>query len=274
MPALSISVAWEEAKAILARDGRLLTTVALALVALPTAVNSLINPGGLSTMSTPLWVDIVAIVASLIALAGQLALIRLAIGPSITVGAAVAHGMRRMPIYFVAVFLIVIAIVILAIPLVFLLQALGVPLDRAARMSANPAATAVALLYGAFIAFLGVRLILSSPVASAERAGPIGILRRSWQLTAGHWWVLFGFVLIILVCAIILLMAVGAAAGVVIQLLIGSVQPMSAGALILALIQSLVSAAITTLFAVMLARIYVQLSGGGQAQASVPSSGI
>jgi hypothetical protein len=274
MPGLSISAAWEESKAILTHDGRLLTTVALALIALPTAVNSLLNPGGLSTMSTPLWVDIVAIVASLIALAGQLALIRLAIGPSITVGGAIAHGMKRMPIYFLSVFLVVIGLVILAIPLVFLLQALGVPIDKATRMSANPAATAVALLYAGLIIFLGVRLILSSPVASAEPLGPIGILQRSWRLTAGHWWVLFGFVLIILVCAIVLLLAIGAAAGVVIGLLIGSVQPMSAGALILALIQSLVSAAITTLFAVMLARIYVQLTGGGRAQASVPRSGI
>jgi hypothetical protein len=172
------------------------------------------------------------------------------------------------------VFLVVIGLVILAIPLVFLLQALGVPIDKATRMSANPAATAVALLYAGLIIFLGVRLILSSPVASAEPLGPIGILQRSWRLTAGHWWVLFGFVLIILVCAIVLLLAIGAAAGVVIGLLIGSVQPMSGGALILALIQSLVSASITTLFAVMLARIYVQLTGGGRAQASVPRSGI
>jgi MFS family permease len=46
----------------------------------------------------------------------------------------------------------------------------------------------------------------------------------------------------------------------------------SAAALVLALVQSLVSAAITTLFAVMLARLYLQLSGR-DVQATVPSSG-
>src|SRR6476661_1870756 len=88
MRGLSISAAWEETREILARDGRLLTTVALALIALPTTVNTLINPGGVNAASTPLWMDCVALVAYLIALAGQLALIRLALGPSITVGGA------------------------------------------------------------------------------------------------------------------------------------------------------------------------------------------
>ena len=36
MRQLSISAAWEETKAIIARDGSLLMAVALALVALPT----------------------------------------------------------------------------------------------------------------------------------------------------------------------------------------------------------------------------------------------
>jgi hypothetical protein len=46
---------------------------------------------------------------------------------------------------------------------------------------------------------------------------------------------------------------------------------MSAAALLIGLIQALVSAGVTTLFAVMLARIYLQLSGGSQP--SVPRSG-
>src|SRR5919112_640952 len=48
MRGLSISAAWEETRDILTRDGRLLTTVALALIALPAAINTLINPGGIN----------------------------------------------------------------------------------------------------------------------------------------------------------------------------------------------------------------------------------
>jgi hypothetical protein len=273
MRGLSISAAWEESKAIFARDGRLLVTVALALVALPSAVNILINPNGMNTTETPLWVDLVSIVASLIALAGQLAIIRLAIGPSITVGGAIAHGMRRMPVYIVSVLIVVAGLILVAVPLVVLLTALGVPVD-AKGVPATPATVAVAILYFALICFFGVRLILSSPVASAERAGPIKILQRSWDLTGGHWWPLFGFILVTVFGAVVLLLATGSASGVVIGLFFGSIQPMSAGALVLALVQSLVSAAVTSLFGVMLARIYVQLAGSGEAQPSVPSSGI
>lgn len=259
MRALSISAAWDEAKAILAHDGRLLMTVALALVALPSAVNGLVNPAGMNGSSAP-WLNLVAVLASVIALAGQLALIRLALGPSITVGGAIAHGFIRLPIYFVAVLLLVLALFLIAVPLVLLLAALGVPLGAKSMPMSGPTAL-VGLVFLGIAIFLGVRLILSSSVASAENVGPIVILKRSWQLTAGHFWQLFGFLLIFLVGAVVLLIAVGSAFGVAIGLLFGAIQPMSVGALILALVQALVSAAVTTLFAVMVARIYLQLAG-------------
>jgi hypothetical protein len=259
MRQLSISAAWDETKAILAHDGRLLMTVALALVALPSVVNGLLNPSGMTGTSAP-WLNLVAFLASVIALAGQLALIRLALGPSITVGGAIAHGFARLPIYFVAVLMLVIALFLIAIPCVLLLSLLGVPLDAKPVQMSGPLAV-VALVFLAVAIFLGVRLILSPSVASAEEVGPIAILRRSWQLTSHHFWQLLGFLLVFLVSSIVLIIAVGSALGVAIGLLLGSIQPMSVGALILALVQALVSTAISTIFAVMLARIYLQLAG-------------
>ena len=247
-------------------------SVALALIALPTAVSILVHPVGMNNPATPWWVDLVAFICSVIALAGQLALIRLAIGPSITVGAAITHGLRRMPIYFVSVLMLVLALFIIAVPCAYILGAMGVPLNTRPIPLSTPVVL-MSLLFLAIIIFFGVRLIMSSAVASAEDAGPIAIITRSWRLTEGHWWPLFGFLIAFLVGVIILLIAVGSAIGAVIVLLMGPVQPLSAGALIIALVQSLCSAAVTTLFAVMLARIYLQLTGGG-AQASVPSSGI
>ena len=271
MRKLSISAAWEESKAILAHDGQLLTAVALALVALPSAINSLVNPNGVNASATPWWADLIAVVASLIALAGQLALIRLALGPSITVGGAIAHGMKRLPIYFVAVLMLVVALFLAAIPVAFLLSALGVPINQRP-VPMSPALAVVTIAFMALVIFAGVRLIMSSSVASAEDVGPIMILKRRWRLTAGYWWPLFGFLLVFVIGAVISLMAVSSAVGVVVRLLVGTVQPLSAAALVLALVQSLVSAAITTLFAVMLARLYLQLSGRN-AHATVPSSG-
>ena len=269
---LSISAAWEESRAILSRDGGLLMTVALALIALPSLVSGLLNPAGLGASNAP-WLDLVAFVASIIALAGQLALIRLAIGPSITVGAAIVHGLRRVPIYFLAVLILVLAIFLLAIPSVLVLIALGVPLDAKTIPMSMPVVV-MTLLLMAITIYFGVRLLMSSPVASAEDVGPIAILARSWRLTAGHWWPLFGFLLIFIVGALVLLIAIGAAVGSVVALLLGKPEPMSAAALVIGLVQALVSAGVTTIFAVMLARIYLQLSGSEGVQPSVPRSGI
>lgn len=273
MRRLSISAAWEESKAIFARDGQLLMAVALALVALPSTINGLLNPAGVNASESPWWIDLIAVLASLIALGGQLALIRLALGPSITVGGAIAHGMRRLPIYFLAVLMLVIALFLAAIPLAFLLSVLGVPINqRPVPMSPALGFVSIAVLLA--IIAIGVRLILSSSVASAEDVGPLQILKRSWNLTSGNFWPLLGFLLIFLVGTIIVLTAIGAATNVAVKLTLGSAQPMSAAALVLALVSSLISAAVTTIFAVMLARIYLQLAGPGTAAAGVPSSGI
>ena len=272
MRRLSISAAWDESKVIFARDGQLLTAVALALVALPSAINGLLNPAGVTPSETPWWIDLIAVLASLIALGGQLALIRLALGPSITVGGAIAHGMRRLPIYFLAVLMLVIALFIAAIPLALLLSALGVPINQRP-VPMSPALGLVSIAVLVVVLIIGVRLILSSSVASAEDVGPIQILKRSWRLTSGNFLPLLGFVLIFLVGTIIVLTAVGSATSVIVRLTLGAAQPMSAAALVLALVSSLVSAAVTTVFAVMLARIYLQLAGRGEAEAGVPSSG-
>ncbi|MFL6851842.1 MAG: hypothetical protein ACJ8EH_13435 [Sphingomicrobium sp.] len=271
MRGLSISAAWDESKAILAHDGRLLMTVALALVAFPSAINNLINPAGVAGTS-PLWVDAVTFVVTLLTLTGQLALIRLALGPSITVGSAISHGFQRLPAYCLVVVILLVGLFLLAVPCAVVLAALGVPLETRP-LQLTPAAALVLLIYLAVAVYFAVRLVLSSAVASAEDLGPIAILKRSWRLTAGNWWTLFGFLMIFVVAAIVLLVAIGSAAGVIVNLLVGSLQPMSAAALIVALIQAVVSAAITALFSVMLARIYLQLAGRN-AQASVPSSGI
>ena len=266
MRALSISVAWEETQAILLRDGRLYVSVALALIALPSAINTLLNPGGGMNASTaPAWIALVTLVASLIALAGQLALIRLALGPSTTVGAAIGHGMRRLPVYLLAILIMVIGLIVLLIPLGVLFALLGIPIRATGmKVQMTPATSVIFLFYMAIIAFFAVRLILSAPITSAEHSGPIAILRRSWRLTRGHWWPLFGFLAMFVVGAIIVLVAVGSAVGIGVRLTLGAIEPMSAAALVFALVQSLVSAAISALFALMLARIYAQLAGNSE----------
>jgi hypothetical protein len=270
MRTLSLSRAWEETRDILTRDGRLFVSVALALVVLPAVISGLVNPKGMGSTSVPFWASLVGLAASLVMLAGQLGLVRLALAPSITVGGAIAHGVRRMPIYFVGALLVVLALFVLAIPFGLVAAAMGVPLDRTGgSVPASPPFVILAVVYLLLAVFIGVRMLMAAPVASAEPVGPIALLRRSWALTNGHFWELVGFLLLFFIAAMIVLVGVGTAVGVVVRLAFGSLEPLSVGALIVALVQAVLSAAFTTFLAIMLARIYVQLSGNSDQAAEV-----
>lgn len=270
---LSISRAWDETRVLLKRDGRLLTIVALALIALPTAIMGAVSPRGLGQTSHAIGAGVVALIGSLLAVSGQLALIKLALMPGQAVGSAILHGIRRMPVFLLALILVMIGLFIAAIPFGAILAIAGVPLSKAAGATVNPITLIAILLYIALIIFLGVRLVMAAPVASAEPVGVIGVLRRTWQLTAGHWWRLLGFLVMFFVGMLIVLVAVTALTGVVAEMAFGAPDPLSASALVIALVQGLLNAAVTLVFLLMSARLYAQLAGRTEAQASVPTSG-
>jgi len=268
---LSISQAWVETKASIAADGKLMMAVAGALIALPALITGVINPAAAGAEPS-LTVGLIVLLASLVAIIGQLAIIRLAVGTSVSVGEAIGHGARRMPFYFLAAVLIIIALVIAAIPLVLILMVTGTPLENDQAMR-SPVAILLACLYLALVIFLAVRMLLTSPVASEEDVGPFGILKRSWELTSGHWWRLFGFVLLFVVGVVIAMTAISMAVGTVAVIALGPVESMSASALVIAVVEAIFQAVITVVLAVMLARIYLQLVGAEPAKVSVPSSG-
>jgi hypothetical protein len=274
MTGLSISRAWEESKASIAVDGKLMLIVAAALVALPEIIGSVIVPQSTQTEGT-LASTLVLLITSILTLIGQLAIIRLAVAPAVSVGEAIAHGARRMPIYLVAGIMLTIAFVLALIPFALILYGAGVPLDPANELAtvASPVTMVLALVYLALLIFVCVRMLMASPVASEEEVGPIQILRRSWDLTSGHWWRLFAFLVIFFIGAAIAIAAVNWVISFVAVMLFGPIEPMSASALVVALVDACVNATVTVLLAVMLARIYLQLAGRESADVGVPISG-
>src|SRR5690242_13722861 len=100
MNGLSISRAWDEAKAILAREGHLLAAVALALIVFPQLVLAVVGvPVG--AQATPVS-QLVYIGAVLLGFVAQIALNRLAIGPSVRVADAISQGfVRLLPVFVV-----------------------------------------------------------------------------------------------------------------------------------------------------------------------------
>jgi hypothetical protein len=281
MGSLSISAAWDESKAVLARDGRLFASVALALIVLPAAIVGAFYPGGLGSAifavleSNNLALMLLVTVVFLVILTGQLAVTRLAIGPSITVGGAISHSVRRLPSY-VAVALIMGAAIMIVMLIGALLIATTVktPVSEE-ELAKSPAVAIVVFLMLAAYLFLMTRVVsVAAAVATTEGAGPLRIIRRAWALTAGHFWRLFGFLVVFMIGTGIAIFAIISVVGFVVPLVLGSLDPMSASALVLALVAAIANGAVILVFAVMLARIYVQLARTGEAQASVPSSGI
>ena len=265
MSKLSLSRAWEEATMVLARDGRLFAAVALALFVLPGLILNVSMPNMTAGELPPAgpWLA-VALVVLLVSLVGQLAVIRLAIA-HVTVGEAIAHGLKRHAAYVLAVLVWVVPILLIGSGLYGFLGA---------NQSNPPAAASLALLAVTLIGiYLAVRLMLSSAVASAENIGPIAILRRSWDLSRGNWWRLFIFLFVFAVGAICLLWAVESVVGLLVRTMFDASGPLTVGSLLIAIVSQLVSAVLSVTFFVLLARIYVQRSGTPAAEPSVPSSG-
>ena len=252
--------------AVLARDGRLFVAVALALFVLPGLVLDASMPDVVAGQLPPAgpWIAI-GLVALLIWLTGQLAVIRLAMEPHVAVGEAITHALKRLVPYVLSAFLWLVPILIL-----------GSVLSAFLEINRNhpSVAVAVALILLTIIAiFLAVRLMLSSAVAGAEEVGPLRILQRSWSLTRGNWWRLFAFVLLFWIGALCLLWAVESVAGVLVRVAVEDSGPRSLGGLLISIISQLISARLSVACFVLLARIYVQLSGTGAPRTSVPSNG-
>jgi hypothetical protein len=268
---LSISRAWDEALEIFRRDGGLLISVALALIVFPAIIAGIVAPPApAATVST--GAKILRLVVGLVAVVGQLALIRLALGPSTTVGNAISHGARRFPSAIGAILLLILIMAVIIIPVMGVLAVLmGVdPATMESRPS--PQVGLLVIIIGLLALAISIRFTLISPVASAEPIGPFAIVKRSWALTKGHFWRILGLVVLLLIAAVFLLMTAGLIGGLLARLVSSGIEPFSIAALIVALIAGLAQGAFSVLASVMLARVYAELAGGG-AEITVPSSG-
>lgn len=268
MRRLSISAAWDESKGIFARDGQLVMAVALALIVLPQVVLAVV---GAPVGSQATYVGrLIYFAVICLGFAAQIAIVRLAIGPSVTVGEAIGQGLRRLPPVFLVLVVTMFAMAVVVGILMIPLGAAGLTVMQNAETPSPIAVVMVLVLMALIFPFL--QLVL--PVAAIETGNPLRLWSRSWELGRSQYLRLLAFVIIIIVGfgLAVLITQIGISSAVV--LLLGKPSAGSMSALLIGLLAGIIQAAFTSVTAVMLARIYVQLAGRGEVEAGVPSSGI
>jgi len=268
MAKLSITAAWEETAGFVKREGRLLFPLGFMLVALPIALLRLLAPvPEPGRMPQPgLWLLVLPVVLVGV-LVGNLAVIDLALSAGKSVRDSLGHALRRLPHALAAALLIAFFYLVVLVVL-SMIVAILVPggMEAAARPGGetDPAAIRANLLLLVLLLpvalVVGVRMLPLLPVAAAENAGPIRMIRRSWGLTAGHFWKLLAFVLLLEILLWVIALAIISVGGILIILVAGEVRPGSFGAFLMILLLAALITVIAPVVATLIARIYAQLA--------------
>ena len=274
MAKLSISQAWDDARPIIARDGRLMFIIALATVVVPSALmmvvmpeeaNLLVATEEVSAGDPNGWTGLVSILSGLINIIGSIAISYLALTRGASVGDGLRRGLQRL-LPTIGTFLLALVIVF-GLTLLLIVVVAGVSVaalqnpERLAAEQLSPLAALAILALIPFIIWVTVRFLLVTPVIAAEDGGPIHILTRSWSLTKGHFWRLFGFLVLFAIAVVIFYMTVSLIVGLAVTLLFGEPEPMTVAALVAGLLSGLAGALTTIIYSTITARIYLQLAG-------------
>jgi len=271
---LSVGQAWQETRAVLTRDGGLIATVALALLVLPGVLVGLAAPAG-SQAATSGGLGWLFILSTIFAFVGQIAISRIALGPALTVGQAISVGFRRIFSFVLSwmlwlfPFLILMSLVLGASGAD--LQALATPGAAPPQLGLGVNLALLALIVGVLV--VAIHMIMLVPAAADTKLGPVGLVKRSWQLSRGRALKLFGIMLLAGVLFLVLVVGLGGAINSVVLLLLGPGQSWSISALLLAVVEGVLSAAVSIVSTVLIARCYAQLAGEGASTATVPHAG-
>lgn len=255
MKTLSISTAWNETAAFVKREGSLLFPIAFALIALPGILFQAIAPAPVpgQQVEPGVWPLLFFVPMLLVTLLGTLTLTIMALHPGTVVKDAIAAAARRLLSVLGAIFLFGLGVALIAIPVT-----IAAGLSQAGGSKALVAVLLLATVPAIF--YVCVRLLLVNPVGANEAVRPVAMLRRSWALTAGHFWKLAGFLIVVAIVVFVIAIAISSIAGILVVLAAGQPDPGSLPAVLLLVISGLLNAVVTVYMTACVARIYAQLS--------------
>ena len=278
MAKLSITTAWNETAAFVKQEAGPLFLIAFGLMTLPSIILQVILPQLIPGFGEPgatpseMFTGMVGLMLVLfipvivISLWGNLTITVLALRRETVIGHAFRVAATRLLPLIGASLIILIAAGLAMTPIVMIAAAAGGAAGTSA--GAGSAALLLVVLMPVFV-FVAVRLMLMTPAAAAESVGPIEIIKRSWRLTSGNFWKLFGFLILLIITLMVLMIAVGAVLGIAIAATAGAPEPGSLAALLALLVTGVIQAVFSMILAVAIARIYEQLAGGVASTAQV-----
>ena len=260
MAKLDTNAAWKEASAIVSANREVLLALAgvffmlpsLALVVIagePEVIPGMKGEQMVAAMEVfyakSWWIVLISAVFQIVGLLAILTLMRDRSRP--TVGEAIRAALPGSLSYLAAQFAVLIGLSLVG----------GILIGLAAVVSPVVAVVA-ALLFMVALVFAVFRLILVGPVIAVEGVrNPVTAMARSWRLTQGNFWRIFGFMLLILilfaVVAGIIMMIVG-----LVLALASSGEPQR---IIAAVFSSALGAVGVVYFAGVISAIHRQLGG-------------
>lgn len=268
MSSLSIGKAWDEAKASLRANRKLLVPVALGLVLLPAVVVSMVEPRVSPGEAPPpgAWM-LIGLAMVIVMLIGELAIVLMVNGWRGSVGEAIGKAARRTPTFILAALILLVPAILLFSILLGLAGAGTSATGQIDWTNFNPIGWLLIFACLLALIYLSIRLLPLIAVVACEEIGAIAALKRSFTLTSGHFWRLLGFLMLLMLAFLIVAWAVGMIVGGLVTIALGQPESWSLALLLIALAGGLVQAGFVLVYTAMMARIYAQLSTG---QVGVP----
>lgn len=201
-----MSAVWDRTSEFLGDNFAAVAGIAALAILVPGAIAQSLLPYGEGAGPGVRW-GLLALwlVASLIAMWGQLAIAALAIAPGAGSASARATATRRFPALIAVALALIALTIVLAAPMLIVLLANGVDPTKFGAIGEQtglaPGALAFVVLYLLFVflpaaLFMAARLaVLSTPVVAAEPQA-LGALRRAWTLSRGLTWRIIGVILL------------------------------------------------------------------------------
>jgi len=263
---LSIEDAFSWTQRFAAREWRLLLPVALAFLAFPPLMMDLLVPQSVwqslatavqsqnpqaATGAMQIVLPIMAAIL-LIASFGGLAISAMALLPGVSVNEALMLALRRLPTMLGAVLLVAAGqlLVAMILTVIFGVAHLAGPGGQSLM---------VGVVMGVTL-FVTIRLIALSPMVVTRRSSAISAIRESWHISQGAFWRILGAVLVYGLGAMVVMLALNYAVGIMLALAAHAVGLDELGRDLIAVFDRCIGALLALGFHLLIAAIFRQLN--------------